>query len=286
MNGLFMCRLALHMLVFNECGPAHLSHPIKTIVADGLFKKTSYVSFRAVPCFWCLIFLESIKKTRSNDGIRIISGCLNWAQLFETEDMVILCVTLFTCKLTSPDDILITLLRRLFCCVCSDICAMDTCVSQSQLCGSCDYCYWKDSGCPLENISDAFIVCPEAARLTSVYGPSFGIKRDLGVRLRQCGILKRPTSSFSLTSSTLAVSPGEQRLYKFLRLLRYMGTAPWANVNFAINDMILNRLTASHLHLITGKDEFKNCSKAKLYNAISPKINLQDAQNLIWVTNR
>ena len=65
-----------------------------------------------------------------------------------------------------------------------------------------------------------------------------------------------------------------------------MGTAPWANVNFAINNIILNRLTASHLHLITGKDEFLNAPKAKLYNAISPKINLQDAQNLIWITNR
>ena len=211
------------------------------------------------------------------------SGCVRLPHLPNVWARVVtLLVLLFTVVTLAPT--LITTLRRLTLSLLF-VAADMTCVAQSQDCGVCEYCCWKDNGCPLSGIPNAYITCPEAARLTNVYGPAKSAVDSTAIRFRETGTFKRATSSLIL-SKTPDLSLGEIRLHKFLRLLRHMGNAPWANVNFAINNMILNRLTASHLHLITGKDEFLSAPKAKLYTAISPKINLQDAQNLIWITNR
>ena len=93
--------------------------------------------------------------------------------------------------------------------------------------------------------------------------------------LRQTGSVRKISTFKSLSETSHDVSLAEQRLYKFLRLLKWMGTAPWSNVDFGINTLILNRLTASHLHLITGKLEFDKAPRAALFKAISPKMDLQ-----------
>ena len=165
--------------------------------------------------------------------------------------------------------------------------ADSVCVLSGQQCGACSYCTWKGSGAPLLDIPDAFIQCPEAARLTQVYGPdahSTGVLKS--PVLRPAGAFKRIKTTHLVKTPTGNTSVAEERLFRFLRLLRWMGTAPWANVDFNINSIILNRLTASHLHLIVGKQEFNDAPRAVLFKAISPKLNLQDSQNLVWITNR
>jgi len=161
------------------------------------------------------------------------------------------------------------------------------CVPSGQECGVCGYCTWKQSGAPLHGIADAFVECPEAARLTQVFGPdAYTAKVSKSVILRPAGAFRRSRPKGLPTTTMGNVSVAEERLYRFLRLLRWMGTAPWANVDFSVNSVILNRLTASHLHLITGKSEFVEAPRAALFKTISPKLNLQDAQNLVWITNR
>ena len=49
------------------------------------------------------------------------------------------------------------------------------------------------------------------------------------------------------------VKPGMKRLIRFLELLKFYDTAPWANKNFNINQMMIRRLTHSHLPLIAGQ---------------------------------
>ena len=156
------------------------------------------------------------------------------------------------------------------------------CVLDGQECGVCNYCAWKQAGTPLTGIPTAFIHCPEAARVTQVYGLGASKNRAAGaVVLRPTGTFKRAATQLSVSGAEGDITVAEARLFRFLRLLRWMGTAPWANVDFSINSSILNRLTASHLHLITGKAEFTNAPRAKLFKSISPKMDLQDAQNLV-----
>lgn len=81
-------------------------------------------------------------------------------------------------------------------------------------------------------------------------------------------------------------SVGFKRLAKFLRLLRHLGTAPWANKQFAVNETILRRLTASHLHLIVGKEAFDSDERADFFRMINPRSTLNGAENLVWITNR
>ena len=156
-------------------------------------------------------------------------------------------------------------------------------------CSECRFCQWIDNGSDLSVCKDAFIYTPEACRIIRVFGKSK--KREIqskNVLLFQSGQMqkRRKICSEAVPSNSLGLSISEKRLYKFLRLLDYMGTAPWANINFCTNTMILHRLTSSHLHLIIGKAEFKTAPKTKLYADICSDLDLQSSQNLVWITNR
>lgn len=82
-----------------------------------------------------------------------------------------------------------------------------------------------------------------------------------------------------------AIKPGMLRLLKFKKVLSFLGTAPWAKLSFDINETMLDRLTASHLSLIVGK-EYWTDEKATLYRTISATEDLSNTQNVCWITNR
>ncbi|MBN21975.1 MAG: hypothetical protein CL678_11910 [Bdellovibrionaceae bacterium] len=76
------------------------------------------------------------------------------------------------------------------------------------------------------------------------------------------------------------------RLVSFLQLLNHLGKAPWASGKFAANELILMRLTAAHMSLITWCDK----PHPSLYDMLSIPHNQpphpQQTENLIWITNR
>jgi hypothetical protein len=164
---------------------------------------------------------------------------------------------------------------------------MAGCLATSNpLCGECPYCQWVESGANLSEIGDAVIYRPEAARVVRIYGSKQKPTAALSVRLQPAGLKRRRTVATHVAPQKVDSKSPEGRLMRFLRLLSHMGTAPWANVDFSINRSIMNRLVASHLHLIVGKTEFKTCNRPALYALISPTVQLDGASNLIWITNR
>lgn len=76
------------------------------------------------------------------------------------------------------------------------------------------------------------------------------------------------------------------RLVSFLQLLNHLGKAPWASGKFAANELILMRLTAAHMSLITWSEK----PHPSLYDMLSIPHNEpphpQQTENLIWITNR
>ena len=80
--------------------------------------------------------------------------------------------------------------------------------------------------------------------------------------------------------------PALSRLREYLSLMRALDTAPWANVVFDVNDRMLRVLTATHLHLIVGKKNFRTCNRAALMRLIDPERDLDGLSNVVWVTNR
>lgn len=78
-----------------------------------------------------------------------------------------------------------------------------------------------------------------------------------------------------------SVKPGMKRLIRFLELLDHYDNAPWASKVFSVNQMMIRRLTHSHLPLIAAEfyEDEKNSLEA-IVNAPEP------AQNVLWVTNR
>ena len=78
-----------------------------------------------------------------------------------------------------------------------------------------------------------------------------------------------------------SVKPGMKRLIRFLELLKHYDGAPWASKVFSVNQMMIRRLTHSHLPLIAAEfyEDEKNSLEA-IVNAPEP------AQNVLWVTNR
>lgn len=82
--------------------------------------------------------------------------------------------------------------------------------------------------------------------------------------------------------AAVATTP-EAKLVKFLRLIDHLGNAPWASSMFDANTAVLNRLTASHIGLITGVDR----PSPELYALIAgPDSGLERCENLVWITNR
>lgn len=75
----------------------------------------------------------------------------------------------------------------------------------------------------------------------------------------------------------------ETKVARFIALLKLLSTAPWAPLTFNVNESMIARLTASHLPLIVGAAQWKN-ERTSLLELIGP--DLEDAQNVVWVTNR
>lgn len=79
--------------------------------------------------------------------------------------------------------------------------------------------------------------------------------------------------------------PGMLRLARFLEVVTILGTAPWASMQFSVNESMLSRLIASHLPLIVGMEAWEN-EKASLYPIIDAHEDLSNTQNIVWITNR
>lgn len=86
-------------------------------------------------------------------------------------------------------------------------------------------------------------------------------------------------------STQASIKPGELRLSRFLAVIAILQSAPWASIVFPLNAAMLEKLIASHLPLIVGKENWKN-EKSELYPLINAYNNLSIIQNVIWITNR
>lgn len=165
---------------------------------------------------------------------------------------------------------------------------MKTCLqSRRGRCLACPYCDWVEAGANLDEVKKACEARPEAARLIRIYERRGDKKVTVDrPRLFQAGaFLKR--RRLECTPARAENTGPAATLYKFLRLLRHMERAPWANIQFSVNTDIISRLVASHLHLVIGKAAFKKCNRRDLYSSISSNVVLSDAaQNLVWITNR
>lgn len=162
---------------------------------------------------------------------------------------------------------------------------MKTCLDTARgRCLNCQYCDWVEAGADLAQVERAAAVRTEAARLIRIYNR--GTKKRTAAtqvpRLVPAGaFLKRRRVDCGAATIVADAGPAA-KLYKFLRLLRHMETAPWANIQFGVNQGIISRLCASHLHLIIGKADFKTCNRRELYKSISADVALSDAaQNLV-----
>lgn len=77
-----------------------------------------------------------------------------------------------------------------------------------------------------------------------------------------------------------SVPVGMKRLVLFIKILDYCGKAPWANIQFSVNEAMLQRLIASHLVLIVGKKNWE-VEKASLYPIITSDEDLSTTQNVV-----
>lgn len=75
------------------------------------------------------------------------------------------------------------------------------------------------------------------------------------------------------------------RVIRFRKALDIFSTCPWANIKFDENERILRMMTASHLRLIVGKEEWSQ-HKSMLYPLIDSTTDLSPIENVVWVTNR
>lgn len=108
--------------------------------------------------------------------------------------------------------------------------------------------------------------------------------------LTKAGVMKR---SFKRTTvaATLVSDVDKERhagvlaVSQFMALISDLGTAPWANQKFATNQSMVRRLAASHLPIIVGK-KIAVAHRETLVAFIDSEVNLTDARNTIWITNR
>lgn len=160
-------------------------------------------------------------------------------------------------------------------------------------CKTCRFCRWKEKNGTIVAIPVTSFPVPliETKRLGAIKGkidPSAGggtrgtsapTARSLGGGRTSC-VTKRQK-----VGTTQSLSIGMARLQRFLRLLDWLDRAPWANIVFPVNERMIRRLTASHLHLITGKEHLGE-ERSEYYHLIDPQLCLDGAQNVVWITNR
>jgi len=165
------------------------------------------------------------------------------------------------------------------------------CSTQQAPCHSCAFCAWKNNGFPLGGLRgdfDAPLGLYESRRLCAVMAKGHAKAKASGGRTgtRQIGIRAPQPKRRKTEPDQKTESRAMARLHRFLRLLHHLDRAPWANIVFSVNDRMIRRLVASHLHLIVGKHEFKKEGKASLYHTIDSEMRLDGSQNLVWITNR
>ena len=106
-------------------------------------------------------------------------------------------------------------------------------------------------------------------------------------KLVRCGTFVRK----STTTTAVQIDKSDRRvqakinLAEFLRVIKHLDSAPWANHFFSTNDKMIKRLIASHLPLIVGPKEAENY-REYLVSFIDTGTVLTDARNTIWITNR
>jgi len=164
---------------------------------------------------------------------------------------------------------------------------MTTCAVRGLACNRCAYCTYMatpdaanalpaNPNCPVE-LFETLRLCASTEVVTAE-------------KRAHAAPVARSITSFAparRTAPTAAVSTeGDRRLKRFLRLLAHLDTAPWASTVFNVNDRMIRRLTASHLHLIIGKENFASCNRSELYHLIAPTLKLDGVNNIVWVTNR
>jgi hypothetical protein len=110
--------------------------------------------------------------------------------------------------------------------------------------------------------------------------------------LAKAGVMKRSLKGRTVRLSAELVSDVDRERHagvlavsQFMALISDLGTAPWANQRFATNLSMIRRLAASHLPIIVGK-KIAVTHRETLVSFIDSDVNLTDARNTIWITNR
>lgn len=99
------------------------------------------------------------------------------------------------------------------------------------------------------------------------------------------GQFKRSAAVSVAGGAETSESSAIQKVSEFLRLLRYLGTAPWASATFSTNARMISRLVISHLTVIVGTNLCK-AHKEALIAFVDTDGRIRDAQNTVWITNR
>ena len=145
---------------------------------------------------------------------------------------------------------------------------VDVCVGE--ICGTCACCRDKRVSDDVAFATPA--AAREAARRTS--------------RAAAVSKLCRPVGYAVQAHKRQRTNIARDRLCGFLKLLAKLDSAPWASTVFDVNDRMIRVLTATHLHLITGKDHFKKADRPALLAMIDSGRNLDGLGNVVWITNR
>jgi hypothetical protein len=99
----------------------------------------------------------------------------------------------------------------------------------------------------------------EIRRLAFLAANSTAPRKKAASKLLANASYKRARLAISAT-----INPGMKRLVRFLELLRFFDDAPWANKTFEVNQMMIRRLTHSHLPVIIGEYVCADAPKASI----------------------
>lgn len=168
------------------------------------------------------------------------------------------------------------------------------CVVGGGTCGACTYCVWAENGADIRTIEPnaAFThTLFETKRMCAIMpAKATSIPNSIGAESAPCvrsvGAMRKKAKMSNPVRRAIDTDVGMYRLKRFMRLLLHLNTAPWANIVFHINERMIRRLVASHLHLIVGNDHFNSSNRSAMYHLIDANMKLDGMQNLVWVTNR
>lgn len=119
-------------------------------------------------------------------------------------------------------------------------------------------------------------VLKECARVLAIARERRVVVRSGGL----CGLWQDVTSHSSGRQ-------GMKRIIRFMGLLDHFRKAPWANTRFKPNDLMIDRMTATHLKIIVGEDAFKT-EKEQILAILdhTARNEMHDTANILWITSR